>query len=134
VKRALLVLALLAGCVAPRPDDTAYEERARRSASDVASAVATALLGVHAWEDGKAARPYLSVLIGGAEEDASAVEATFASSQPPSRGADAVRERYDRALSDAVDALSQLRIAVRRGAPLDGAPLQEVLSTLEDLS
>lgn len=134
MRRAALVLLLVTGCVAPRPDATAYAERARRSASSVASSVATALLGVRAWEQGRAARPYLSVLVGDAEADASAVQATFDSSQPPSSSADQLKARYDTALGDAVDALAALRIAVRRGDPLDGRELQDVLGRLRALA
>jgi ABC-type transporter Mla subunit MlaD len=140
VRRALaLLLALLtASCVSPSRTDRDYELKAGNSAKAVASSVATALLGVEAARRHRATGPYLSVLLGSAEEDASSVQSQFDSVQPPSAQADAQRAKLDDLLSQAVAGLSQLRITVRRGEldKLDATarPLRGVLVQLRKLS
>jgi hypothetical protein len=135
---ALLVLALATACVSPSRTDRDYELKAGNSAKAVASSVSTALLGVKAAEEHKATGPYLSVLLGRAEEDASSVQSQFDSVQPPSENADAMRDKLDELLSAAVDTLADLRITVRRGE-LDqladvAEPLHKVLEELTALS
>jgi len=135
---ALVVLVLVTGCVSPSRTDRDFELKAGNSAKAVASSVATALLGVKAADEHKATGPYLSVLLGRAEEDASSVQSQFDSVQPPSENADAMRSKLDDLLSEAVDTLSELRITVRRGE-LDqlahvAEPLHKVLEELTALS
>jgi hypothetical protein len=134
----LLALVLLTGCVSPSRTDRDYELKAGNSAKAVASSVATALLGVKAAKEHKAPGPYLSVLLAGAEEDASSVQSQFDSVQPPSERADEVRSKLDDLLSEAVETLAELRITVRRGE-LDqlagiAEPLHDVLDQLTALS
>jgi hypothetical protein len=134
----LLALVLLTGCVSPSRTDRDYELKAGNSAKAVASSVATALLGVEAARRHRATGPYLSVLLGSAEEDASSVQSQFDSVQPPSEHADAQRAELDDLLSQAVEGLAQLRITVRRGelGQLDhkALPLRAVLVRLRALS
>lgn len=134
----LLVPLLATACVSPSRTDRDYELKAGNSAKAVASSVSTALLGVKAAEEHKATGPYLSVLLGRAEEDASSVQSQFDSVQPPSENADAMRDKLDELLSAAVDTLADLRITVRRGE-LDqladvAEPLHKVLEELTALS
>ncbi|MGZ6804483.1 MAG: hypothetical protein ACXVFU_15670, partial [Nocardioidaceae bacterium] len=117
----LLGLLLLSGCVSPSRTGRDYELKAGNTAKAVASSVATALLGADAAGRHRAPGPYLSVLLGRAEEDALAVQGTFDSVQPPDAAADRLRGQVDQVLSDAVDGLAQLRITVRRGE-LDRLP------------
>ena len=135
---ALLLALLTASCVSPSRTDRDYELKAGNSAKAVASSVATALLGVEAARRHRATGPYLSVLLGSAEEDASSVQSQFDSVQPPSAQADAQRAKLDDLLSQAVAGLSQLRITVRRGEldKLDATarPLRGVLVQLRKLS
>jgi hypothetical protein len=135
---ALLLALLTASCVSPSRTDRDYELKAGNSAKAVASSVATALLGVEAARRHRAPGPYLSVLLGSAEEDASSVQSQFDSVQPPSAHADAQRAELDELLSQAVDGLAQLRITVRRGEldQLDAKakPLRGVLVQLRALS
>jgi hypothetical protein len=133
-----LVAALAVGCVSPSRTDRDYELKAGNTAKAVASAVGTALLGAKAAAEHKAPGPYLSVLIGGAEEDASAVQSTFDSIQPPSRKADELRKAVDDVLQAAVDGLSTMRITVRR-SQLDRLPalaekLKPTLAQLQQLA
>jgi hypothetical protein len=135
---ALLLALLTASCVSPSRTDRDYELKAGNSAKAVASSVATALLGVEAARRHRATGPYLSVLLGSAEEDASSVQSQFDSVQPPSVHADAQRAELDDLLSQAVEGLAQLRITVRRGelGQLDhkALPLRAVLVRLRALS
>jgi hypothetical protein len=124
--------------VSPSRTDRDFELKAGNSAKAVAASVATALLGVEAATKGKAFGPYLSVLLGGAEKDASSVQSQFDSVQPPSDRADDVRDRLDEQLSAALDVLEELRITVRRGE-LDqlaevAEPLHETLAALRAMA
>jgi hypothetical protein len=135
---AVLVLVLATACVSPSRTDRDYELKAGNSAKAVASSVATALLGVKAAKEHRATGPYLSVLLAGAEEEASSVQSQFDSVQPPSGNADAIRKKLDDTLSAALDTLAELRITVRRGE-LDrladvAKPLGPVLEELKKLS
>ena len=80
--------------------------------------------------------PYLSVTIGEAEEDASSIQQTFDSIQPPNRKADELRRDLDDLLTEVVSSLADLRIAVRRGElsrlPEAAQPLDEQSQKLDD--
>ena len=135
---ALLACALACtACVGPSRTDSDFELKAANTAEVVASALATARLAADAAGDGKATGNYASVLIGEAEDDASAAEATFASYQPPSAQADEVRKNVDELVGEAVDGITALRITVRRGQ-LDRLPtiadqLEPVATALEQV-
>lgn len=134
VVAAVLAALLASGCVSSSRSDRDYELKAGNSAKAVASSVATAVLGAKAAAQGKATGNYLSVLLGAAEEDASSVQSTFDSVQPPSKTADRLRAQVDDLLSAAVAGLSAMRITVRR-SQLDRLPgLAEKLGpTLREL-
>lgn len=134
----VLVAVLATGCVSSSRTDRDYELKAGNTAKAVASAVSTALLGARAAAEHKATGNYLSVLLGGSERDASAIQGTFDSVQPPSRAADALRTRVDDLLAAAIGGLSQMRITVRR-SQLDRLPaladqLRPTLDGLEKLA
>ncbi len=133
---AVVLAALLAGCAGPSRTDRDFSLKAANTAETVLSAVNTARLGVRAAEDGDAPANYLSVLLGEAEKDALAAQASFDSRQPPSQQSDAVRRQLDDLLTEATSALSGLRIAVRRGQlhrlPDLAAPLVQLAARLDD--
>jgi alkanesulfonate monooxygenase SsuD/methylene tetrahydromethanopterin reductase-like flavin-dependent oxidoreductase (luciferase family) len=118
---AVAVVALTAGCVGPTRSDGDFEKKAGNTAKAVASALATARLAADGAGHAKETSNYLSVVLGEAEEDASAAQATFDSYQPPSSDADKLRSDLDTLLSDAIDGLTALRITARRGQ-LDRLP------------
>jgi hypothetical protein len=128
---ALAVVLLCTGCVGPARTSDDYTRKASTSLHDTRSAVETARLGVDAASGGRATGPYLSVLLGDAEEQASAVQSTFASIQPPNRDADRLRDDVDKLLSEAVSVLADLRIAARRG---DTAGITDKGPALDDLN
>jgi hypothetical protein len=111
----------ISGCVqfvgpARTADD--YELKAADTAETVLSAVRTAELAVDVADRGRAFPPYVSVLLGEAEGDASGAAATFESIQPPDASSDRLRNELDDLLTEASDQLSTLRITARR-ADLD---------------
>jgi hypothetical protein len=118
----LLVAALLlTGCVGPSRSDADFALKAGNTAKAVHSALATALLAADGAGEGKLSGNYVSVVLGEAETDASAAQATFDSYQPPSAASDRLRSDVDDLLSDAIDGLVALRITARRGQ-LDRLP------------
>jgi hypothetical protein len=122
---------LLGGCVGPARTSEAYLRKASTSVDDVRSAVETARLAVDAAAGDRATEAYLSILLREAEGQATSVQTSFASIQPPNEDADRLREQVDGLLSDAVSLLADLRIGARRGdkAALTGrAPELEALS------
>jgi len=98
---------------------------------DVRSAVETARLGVDGVGRSRTTGPYASVLLGHAEEQASSVQSTFDSVQPPNRDADRLRDEVDGLLTQAVSVLGDVRIAARRG---DNAGVTAQAAALADIS
>jgi hypothetical protein len=113
--RALPLVLLACSCVGPSRSDGDFELKAANTAKAVASALDTALLAADGASSGKLTSNYVSVVLGEAETDASAAQATFDSYQPPSATADALRKDVDDLLSNAVDGVVALRITARRG-------------------
>jgi hypothetical protein len=119
-RRLLILLFLLlvsASCVQPvgpaRTFDS-YKHKAKDTAETALSSVETARLGARAAENDDVFAPFLSVLLGEAEDEATNAESTFDSVQPPNNRSDRLRDRLDALLVRATDALSQARIAARR--------------------
>jgi hypothetical protein len=116
-----LLAVLTAGCVGPSRSDADFELKAGNTAKAVRSALEAALLAADGAGSGKLSSNYVSVVLGEAEADASAAQATFDSYQPPSAASDKLRGDVDDLVSDAVDGLVALRITARRGQ-LDRLP------------
>jgi hypothetical protein len=133
---AVLVAVTLTGCVSPSRTDDDYEHKAANTAEAVASSVNTARVGVRAAANGKVFGPYLSRLLAEAEEDADAARQAFDSVQPPSDHADGVHDHLDAILTDALDVLRSLRIAVRRSdfahLPAIADPLAGIADKLDE--
>jgi hypothetical protein len=144
-RRRLGLLAVLAmfmmgasACVAPARSFDAYEGKAADTADSVLSAVETARLAANAAASRDAFAPYLSIVLGDAEGDASSARRLFESIQPPDPRSDRLRAELDRILDRAVDDLSRLRIWVRRGdigaLPRLAEPLAGVSEELDAFS
>jgi hypothetical protein len=78
------------------------------------SAVETAALTAVLVRDGKAFSNYVAVVLDSAERDASSVQSTFSSIQPPDRAQDDLRDRLGARLGDADDSIMKMLIAARR--------------------
>jgi NTP pyrophosphatase (non-canonical NTP hydrolase) len=126
-----VVAVATAGCVSPSRTDDDYRHKAANTAQTVASSLQTARLGVKAAVDGKTFGPYLTRLLAEAEEDAEGAQAAFDAVQPPSEHADAIHDELADLLTDALDTLRGLRIAVRRS---DLAKLRETARPLGELA
>jgi hypothetical protein len=130
-------LLVLGGCVGPARTSDDYVRKASTSVHDVHSAVETARLGVDGVARDRTTGPYASVLLGQAEEQASSVQSTFDSVQPPNRDSDRLRDEVDGVLTDAVSVLGDVRIAARRGdnagIAAQGPALADISKRLSDL-
>lgn len=127
----MALAAALGACVGPARTSQSYTKKASHSVQDTRSAVETARLAVDAADGDRATGPYLSVLLGQAEEEASSVQTTFDSVQPPNEASDRLRDDVDGLLGEAVSDLGDLRIAARRG---DTGGIAEKRAALADLS
>jgi hypothetical protein len=109
-----MVLAL-SGCVGPARTTHTYESKAVRTANDSLSALQTALLAVHASQQGRLMHAYLKTVLTESEDAFSSIQNTFDSIQPPDTPrADELRDSLDKLLSEGADGMSQLRILARR--------------------
>jgi hypothetical protein len=59
--------------------------------------------------------PYVSIVTSESEESATGLQGTFDSIQPPDGRADHLRSQLDDLIADALEHLTDLRVAVRRG-------------------
>jgi hypothetical protein len=126
-------VAVLAGCTAhpvgPARTFGKYEGKATTTAESALSAVQTARLVADAASRGNAFGPYTSSVVSDAEETVAGLSGTFGSIQPPDGRADDLRDELEQLLADALDHVTAVRVAARRGdlphlkeiaAPLDG--------------
>jgi hypothetical protein len=108
------VLCGLTACTGPARTPTDYRLKARHSAQEAQSAVATSRMAARLVEKRGAFSPYIAVVLNNAEDDASSVESTFGSVQPPDQSSDRLRAELSPVLNDVVDTISGMRIAARR--------------------
>lgn len=106
---------LLAGCASPSPTMSDYQTKTRTTASAVAGIAAVARTGAQQWQHGRLTKAYADTLITEAEDDAGSIIATYDSRQPPTSDAIALKNKIDKPLQDVSNALTDLRIALRRG-------------------
>jgi hypothetical protein len=129
----LVAATLLAGCVTPAPTTSAYESKAAMTAQAAVSAARTAVTAENASVQGKVTDTYLETVVVDAENELASVQTTFDSVQPPqTAGADALRATVDPLLEEAVSAMEDLRIAVRRNATGDRAQASKQLAAVAD--
>jgi hypothetical protein len=110
----LVASCAVVGCVGPSRTADDFASKATNAAELVRSSVETTLLGLQAADENRATLPYLSRLVGDVEGDALAAQSAFASVQPPDGASDELRAELLGHVNDAVDALADVRIALRR--------------------
>lgn len=110
---ALVLLLAVAGCAPRTPDAESWTDQALQALDDVGSEVATATLVLRQERGGRATAELTQTVVLESEEAAGTTADGFASAQPPP-GQDEEYARVTTALSDAVDLLSEVRIAVVR--------------------
>jgi hypothetical protein len=113
----LLVLAtrLVPHPVGPARTFDKYQGKAVTTAKSALSNAATVRLAAQAASRDRAFGPYLAVLISDAEESISGVQGTFDAIQPPDDRADRLAQDLDQMLSDVLEHVRDVRVAVRRG-------------------
>ena len=116
---------LLIGCAGPVPGGGAYRHAALQTSVAMVSALASGQLAAQLGLQGKSFSAFTDGNVTDAENDASSVDSTFSSRQPPDARSDALRQTMDQALSDATSALTDLRVAVRMG---DRAQVRKALA------
>jgi hypothetical protein len=127
---ALVAAALwIAGCAGPTSDVSDYRHKAANTAEAMASQVQTALLTGRLVLRGRVPLSYAATTASDIDDDASSVQETFDSRQPPdSVAADKLRNHLDTAMTDATSAISDMRIAIRRGSD---ARISDAIQSLE---
>jgi hypothetical protein len=109
-----VLVVVVASCVPTTRDASTYEAKAKATAEKMLSSVRTAeLLAVLAGRD-RLLPPYAAAAAGGTEDEATAIQGTFDSIQPPGVASDQLRTTLDDVLTKAVSDVSSLRIAARR--------------------
>jgi hypothetical protein len=111
----LIAALVTASCVGPARTAEDFQLKAKSTAETTLSAVGTARLVTRLAADDRAFTNFLSVLVGDAEDEATSAQATFDSIQPPTESSDQLRSEVDDLVARAVDQISDVRIAVRRG-------------------
>jgi hypothetical protein len=125
---------LAASCAGPTTGDGAYRGDAAQSAKALVGIVSTALVAADAERHGQSFPPYTDVTISDAESDASSVQTTFSSRQPPDEASVALQGRVMPEIAHAVDGLQQLRIAERdRDAAATGAAMARLVTARDGL-
>jgi hypothetical protein len=112
----LMLVATLtsAACTGPARTAADYRAKARHSAVSASSAVATSGLAARLVRDGGAFASYIAVVLDSAERDATGVDSSFGSVQPPDAASDRLRDQLSSVLGDVVDTVSAMRISARR--------------------
>jgi hypothetical protein len=110
---ALVWASLLAGCLTPATGRDSYRGKAFMSVTAATSEVATTALTVRLMRRDRILGPYADETVTGSETALGSIATAFESVQPPA-GDDKVRDDVSSLLSDAQDAVSAARIAVRR--------------------
>jgi hypothetical protein len=118
-------------CVGPSRTTGDYADKVVATVNAVRGSVETARLLAREIADDSMLSNYASVLIGDAEEDARSAEGALSSVQPPT-GSDALRDKTLTIVGDAIDAIADVRIAVRRDEPRDVADAAKPLGHLSD--
>jgi hypothetical protein len=111
----VILAALLAGCASPTVDPSNYRTKVHDTAAAMISEINTATLTAHAWRARRVTTPYADTVVSNAESSAGTIASVFDSRQPPSEGSSSLKEKIDGPLQSATSALTDLRIALRRG-------------------
>jgi hypothetical protein len=122
-----------AGCIShpvgPARTVGKYTGKATTTAKSALSQVETVRLAAEVADRDDGTSTYIAVVVSEAEEAVDGLSGTFESIQPPAEAADQLRDELSGLLSDALDHIAAVRIAVRRGTlrglrqvaePLDG--------------
>lgn len=112
---AMCALSFLAsGCVAPAFDSGAFHRNAVEALDSAVSVTRTAAVVVGNHLAGRVMRPYADTVVTDSEDALGPVQDSFGAVDPPTSADVKLRDDVDGLLSDAGDALAEVRIALRR--------------------
>lgn len=111
----LLLTVTLAGCAAPTLSYSTYRYEVAQTARQVNSAIASARVATMLDLQGKMTLSVTETVVSNAESDADSAQETLETRQPPDNRSIRLHERASTTISDAVDEVRALRIAVRAG-------------------
>jgi hypothetical protein len=106
---------VVGGCVAPAFDSGAFHRNAIHALDSAVSETRTAALAVGEHLAGRIVRTYADTLVTDSEDALGPVEDSFGAVDPPTPTDEKLRDDVGGLLSDAADALSTARIALRKG-------------------
>jgi hypothetical protein len=122
----------LGGCVAPALDSGAFHRNAIEALDSAVSETRAAALALEQHLAGRVARPYADTVVTDSEDALGPVEDSFGTVDPPTSADVRLRDDVDGLLSDAGDALSTARIALRRSDTAGMAKSVTELTSLAD--
>jgi len=111
---ASLLGAVLGGCIAPAFDSGAFTHNAIEALDAATSETRTARLALQAKLGDRVTQPYVDTVVTASEKALGPIQDSFGTVDAPSTTDDALRDDVTTLLSDAADALTAARIAVRR--------------------
>lgn len=127
----IAALAVTAACVGPSRTDEDYRRKVANSAEAMSSSVATGMATAQLASHRRAFAPYVEQALNDAVNDATSIQGGFDAVQSPSRTVDAVGQRLDDVMTDALDTLSEMLTAARRGHRTE---LEAAAGKLSDVS
>ncbi len=102
------------GCVAPAFDSGAFKHNAIAALGAASSEARVGALAVQGKLDDRLTQPYVDTVVTASEKSLGPIQDSFGTVDAPSTSDDALRAEVTGLLSDAQDALTAARIAVRR--------------------
>jgi hypothetical protein len=131
----VLMAVALTGCTTPSSGHEDYQQKVATTAEAMSSAVSSASLGARAWLHGRLTDSYADTVVTNAERDAESVITALDSRQPPDEQSIKLKDRADQSLQDVSNALTDLRIALRRDDPAGvGQALRELQQPMQKLA
>jgi hypothetical protein len=115
---AAALIVAVSGCahpVGPARTYGKYEGKATTTAEAALSNVEVVRLTARTAARDRAFGPYVGSVVSDAEESLDGLAGTFGSIQPPDDRADDLQARLDQLLGDALDHVTDVRVAARRG-------------------
>lgn len=108
----LLLAAVLVACAAPTLSYSTYRYEVAETARQVSSALGSARIAAMLDLRGGMALSVTDTVVSDAESDADSAQETFETRQPPDNRSELLHQRASTAVSNAVDEVRALRIAV----------------------
>jgi hypothetical protein len=124
-------LVALSGCVSPALGEDSYRGKGQQAAGAALSEVATAQLVLEQVLKGNLPRPYADETVSASEDALGSISDSFGAVQPP-RESDEVESDVNDLLDEAASAVTEARIAVRRGDADAMRNLVDELSRIAD--